>query len=531
MTERLRILVVDDEADSLLPVLAESLADRGYELLKESDPRLALTTLAIAKPDLVLLDLRFPGDDLEGTGVTTGGRLLTEIRRQFADLPVMVFTTCLDDADIPLEGFAEQPHARFAKPDFEGDSRWAESLDREIRETLDAVEFARQPPGFALPFVVGTSAEMAVVSRQVRLAARMTLNVLVYGETGTGKQSVAEAIHRLSGRSGHFKHFVCAGAGERELEVVLFGSQSAAAGGGAEGTGLLADASKGTLFLDEIQRMPLALQARLIELIEGGTTRRSLDDGSAHKVDARLIVATNHSLADLVADGYLLEEFAQRFSVLLISLPPLRRRLGDLPVLFEQFVQRANVATGRSILPVLRPETLAKLQDYLWPGNVHELENTLTRAVVNTTSNVLIPEDIDFGVVARKVALEKQPLSSASALSRQERALDGVADPSSADMTQVVGGLVDRALKLPTQDRHAFLRDATQGVLREHVLTELVRRLHDRFGRRVTHKDLLRELDPTSGAELTQEDCDRAIQRIRKFVNDSIRITDLDFNR
>lgn len=484
----IQVLLIDDEADTLLPTLAQDLEPMGFTLHKETRQARALASVASMAPDVILLDLHFPGDDLRKDGRTTGGELLTAIRRQFESIPVIVFTTRLDDVDIPREVFDEPPHGYFAKPDFQLNTDWPAALAQWMRNAIETVAFTRDYASVDLGFVLGDTKEMREVAGLVQTAARNTLNVLLYGETGTGKRGVAEAIHRLSGRRGRFEQLNCAGIDAHALEDILFGRLRGTATVAAEfHPGLFELAVQGTLFLDEIHRMPMILQDKLMHVIEQGKLHRP---GDSHDipVDIRLIAGSDHSLSDLVAEGLLRENLAYRLAGgLLISLPSLRQRLDDLPALFADFVARANQANGRSISAVLRPEALAKLHAHTWPGDIGEMELVIARAVVTTTSTVLQPEDIEF--------VQMGPQASRPA----------IAPNVPADNHElVIKALTDQLEALAPGPRYQFLKD--QGLpLRTEILTEFICRLRRKSGRKINHKALARELDPHTSLDTIRQ--------------------------
>lgn len=533
MTAATKILLVDDEADTLLPLLATWLEPRGFEISGLADPPRTQQVIANVQPDLVLLDLHFPGDDLLRDGSTTGGRLLGEIRQGFPNLPVMLFTTTLADLDRPEEGFREQPHARFAKPDFGHQRGWADSLDREMRETIRAAAFAREHAQEVLGFVVGETPAMVEVARQVRLAAGNRLGVLIYGEPGTGKQITALAIHRLSGRRGPFMNLDCAAGDPASLEAQLFGVPAGSAvPSSPRQPGLLEQSQHGTLFLDQIHRMPLPVQDRLKAFIDSGGTLPVAAGGPGVPLDVRFIAATQHDLAALADDDYLLPDLGHRIAVTLLALPPLRERLGDLPELFAVLLDKACMQLGRSVLPALRPETLERLRGHHWPGNIRELESTLMRAVASTTSNVLLPGDVvfsPFSQAQRKPALHG--LIADTELKQFGHELGVELEEDLAELREAAAGIVRRIWELPVNKRYQVVLD-TQGALRREMLTEFVRQLRARLRRKVRHKDLLGELDPISeSAEVQPDEWKRALDRVRQTINNSIRLTDLDFNQ
>lgn len=515
-----RVLLIDDEADTLLPTLAQDLEPMGFEFRKETNAARALRSVGSIKPDVILLDLHFPGDERHG-GRTTGGKLLTAIRRHFASIPVVVFTTRLDDPNIPLEVFEEQPHGRFAKPDFAGKCEWTSALARTLRDAVGTVRSNSNSDADNLGFLVGQTKEMRVVADMVRMAGRSTLNVLIYGETGTGKELAAKAIHDLSDRKGRFEHFNCSGVHPETLESTLFGHERGAfTGANTAREGLFELANEGTLFLDEIQGMPMFLQNNLMLIVESGQVRR-MGATRDKQVDVRLIVATNHNLSDLVADGVLREDLAQRLTCILLSLPPLRKRQEDLPELFKVFVDKANITLDKSVLDVLRPETLSKLQSYDWPGNIRELETTIARAVATTTSNVLLPEDIVFTELVRRRSVLVE--EDAPNVSNTSPTAGATTDHSNHN--HVVTALTDHLESLPVEERYPFLRKQSDQ-LRGAVLIEFIRRLRQQTGQRVTHEFLAAKLDPLS-------DRKKDLARIRQFVTTGckVKLTALECNQ
>jgi DNA-binding NtrC family response regulator len=503
----LHVLLVDDEAETLLPVLAQEMEDLGFRFDIETTAARTLGAVARGRPDAVLLDLHFPGDDERGVP-TTGGRLLAELKRAYPELSVVLFSTRLDDLDIPLEDFEANYDGCFAKPKFGVDRGWAAELASTIRVAVEAA--ARHSPEHmeSLGFLVGRTAAMKRAAALVRGAARHPLNVLIHGETGSGKQAVAEAIHRLSGRNGTFQQLNCSGIHEETMDAMLFGYERGAFTGAAKSApGLFELADGGTLFLDEIQRMPMALQNKLMLVLESKKIRR-MGGSTDIPVNARLVAATNHELSDLVKDELLREDLAYRLMVVQIVLPPLRERLDDLEELFGLALAKANRAVGGAVKQVLRPETLQKLRTHPWRGNVRELEATIQRAVARASSNILLPADIELTDLATPKAQASESPSTEG--SSQAEAISAVA-------------LFHRLDALPVEHRYAFVCQ-TDGSLRSEVLVEVVRALRSRQSRKVRHKDLAAYLDPLTHGP-------RDLERIRKMVHGSVNITELAFNQ
>jgi DNA-binding NtrC family response regulator len=248
-----------------------------------------------------------------------------------------------------------------------------------------------------LPELVGNAPSMLDVSRRIRLVAPRTTQVLIEGPTGSGKELVAEALHRLSPRSR--KPFVainCAAIPEALLEAELFGHTRGAFTGAVQGrVGRIESADGGTLFLDEIGEMPLALQAKLLRFVESGELQR-VGDNETVKVDVRIVAATHRPLARHAQDGRFRADLYYRLAVFLIRTPALSDHAQDLPLLVEHFLQQM----GRDE-PVKRVDAgaMAKLAAHEWPGNVRELEHVLERAAILAGNSTLITaQDIDFGI-------------------------------------------------------------------------------------------------------------------------------------
>jgi DNA-binding NtrC family response regulator len=248
-----------------------------------------------------------------------------------------------------------------------------------------------------LPELIGSAPCMLEISRRVRLVAPRLTPVLIEGPTGSGKELVAEALHRLSPRSR--KPFVainCAAIPETLLEAELFGHTRGAFTGAVQGrTGRIEAANGGTLFLDEIGEMPLALQSKLLRFVECGELQR-VGDNETVKVDVRIVAATHRPLAQHTQNGSFRPDLYYRLAVFLIRTPSLAEHGQDLPRLVEHFMQRLGRET-----PMKRvdPGALAKLAAHDWPGNVRELEHVLERGVILAGNEpVLTSREIDFGL-------------------------------------------------------------------------------------------------------------------------------------
>ena len=240
-----------------------------------------------------------------------------------------------------------------------------------------------------IPGLVGTSPGMREVVRKIKLYAAADAAVVVTGETGTGKELVARALHLLSPRrEREFVAVNCTAISEELLESELFGHEKGAFTGALRShRGRFERADRGTLFLDEIGDMPLRTQAKLLRVLEDGRIER-VGAETAVKVDVRVVAATNVALEQAVGQGRFRADLYHRLSVLRIHLPPLRERREDIPALIEHFLEEFNARYGRA-LRRLTPEAVGLLQSYLWPGNVRELRNVLERVYIEAGGELI----------------------------------------------------------------------------------------------------------------------------------------------
>lgn len=520
--ELIRLLLIDDEADHWAGMFDQGLKPYGFDLSIETHPGHAASAIRERSPHVILLDLHFPDDDQRTDGHTTGGALLSKIREDFSEIPVVVFTTRLADTDIPLEVFNHQPHGFFGKNQIaemqDAHKDWAPILAQALNQAIEVADMDRRTPESDMDFVVGSTASMHHVASLVRNAAKHTLTVLIYGESGTGKQGVAEAIHRLGKRKGLFEHLNCSGINEETLTAQLFGHEKGAyTGAVGEKPGLFELAHEGTLFLDEIQAMPPSLQNYLMTAIEKNTVRR-MGGVKDILVEVRLIVATNKPISELVADNVLREDLAYRLNRFPISLPPLRERKQDLRILWKHIIAKANEKLHRNVTDVFRPEVQTILEAYDWPGNIRELESVIEYAVATTPSNTLFPSDI----VIKPLLGKSQNTLISSTETGQQNVADAVDTYDSASDVQSIAMKIDG---MTLQERYAYLTGYRHPEIRKQVLIEIVKRLRQRQSKKVQHKDLadyldvikepkkdyerIRQMVVTSGIQLTKLDCNQ----------------------
>jgi len=381
-----RILIVDDE-ENMRHFLVKLLEAEGFEAAAAPDVPEALALAREGAWDLALLDMRLPGGD--------GIALLRSLRAEHPDLRG-VMITAFGSIDTAVEAMKAGAYDYVTKP-FRADDilrvvgRALEEarLRREVRDLRRAV---RARYGFAS--LVGRGPRMQAVFDQIPRIAHARSTVLICGESGTGKELVARAVHYESDRRDRpFIVIDCAAVPENLQESELFGHQRGAfTGAVATKRGLVEEADGGSLFLDEVGELSPATQAKLLRLLQEGTFRR-VGDTRLHQVDLRVIVATNRELAADVAAGRFREDLFYRLNVVAITLPPLRERAEDIPLLAQHFAEKYARETGKPVKALSR-ETLELLEGLPWPGNVRQLENAIERAVLYCEGELIRPADL-----------------------------------------------------------------------------------------------------------------------------------------
>jgi two-component system response regulator AtoC len=381
------ILVVDDDP-AMRHLLSVILTDNGWEARAVAAADEALRELDARDYDLVLTDVRMPGMD--------GLALLREIQRLRPDLTVIVMSA-YGAQDQALAAMKAGAYDYLSKP-FKRDEvvlvlRKAEERERLARENRRLrTELAH---GYGPSNLVGASAAMQEVLRQLRKVAPQKTTVLVTGESGTGKELVARAIHELSPRAALSFVAVNCGAIPAELiESELFGHvRGAFTDATRTRKGLAEEADGGTLFLDEIGELPVGLQVKLLRFLEDEEVR-PLGDVRARRVDVRVVAATGRDLRRAVDAGQFREDLLYRLDVVGVRLPPLRERRDDIPALAAHFLARHARLRPELAAVRLSDDAREALLAHRWPGNVRELEHALERAVVLAEGPVIREEDL-----------------------------------------------------------------------------------------------------------------------------------------
>ena len=383
------VLVIDDD-EKICWAFEQFLEGEGYCPNIANNAEEGLRRIAADKPDVVLLDVRLPG--------MSGLEALEEIKARHPWV-IVVIITAYDDVETTIEAMRLQAFDFVPKP-----------IDLDIVKSVLERAFRTQSVRSALPAdtadevptetqighrLVGKSSQMREIYKLIGVMASNTVTVLIEGETGTGKDLVARAIHAGSQRKE--KPFIpvdCGALPDDLLESELFGYEEGAfTGAKREGKpGRFELAHGGTLFLDEVGNMTPALQVKLLRALQTQEIER-LGGTRTLKVDVRVIAATNQELGDMVKRGQFREDLYYRFKRVALHLPSLRERREDIPLLVTHFLQLVQEELGKPIRGISE-EGMNLLQDYAWPGNVRELENCLRSAAALCRADVILPDDL-----------------------------------------------------------------------------------------------------------------------------------------
>ncbi|HEX6706528.1 MAG TPA: sigma-54 dependent transcriptional regulator [Albitalea sp.] len=393
-----RVLLIEDDEHFREGVLG-TLRLAGFEVQAFGRAGAALRTLPAAAHELVLTDLRLP--DMDGLEV------LAQCRAFDPELPVAVMTGHAD-IDTAVRAIREGAYDFVEKPF--GRDRLVTLVQRAVRQ----LRLARENRGLRSTLAAGTglaevlcgdSAAMRALRELILRIAPTPVDVLVCGETGTGKELVARALHDFSGRRGPFVAINCAALPEALIESELFGHESGAFTGAARSrTGRIEHAHQGTLFLDEIEAMPAALQAKLLRVLQEREVQR-LGANQATPVDVRVVAASNDDLEPLIAQGRFRADLYYRLNVVNLRLVPLRDRREDVAGLFEHFIRGAALRFSRPV-PEMAPGLPEALLAHAWPGNVRELKSAAERHVLGLPALPAAPVEAGRSLQATLEALE-----------------------------------------------------------------------------------------------------------------------------
>ena len=397
------ILVVDDDK-AMREAMARMLAKEGYRVLLAADGHEALALLRSSYINVVLADLRMPGLD--------GLDLLRTAKAMTPEVEVVLITgygTIGEAVKAMKEGaydFITKPFKRV-------------TLNRAVQKALERQSLVLENIALQRQLeeiqkqgdIIGTSQAMRQTLELVRQVSPTSATVLIQGESGTGKELIANAIHQWSQRKERpFIKVNCAALPETLLESELFGYEKGAFTGALfRKEGRFEMANGGTLFLDEVSDLSLSTQAKLLRVLQEGEFER-LGGTKTLKVDVRLVAATNTDLAQRVKEKRFREDLFYRLNVITVTLPPLRDRKEDIPLLAEHFLRIYTRKNNRDITGFSR-EAFDLILAYPWPGNVRELENAIERAVILSKGALIGPEDLPEAVSGHTGRERHQPIS------------------------------------------------------------------------------------------------------------------------
>lgn len=383
--ERFNLLLVDDEK-KILTSLKRILFDEPFHLYMTQSGQEALSIMKETDIHAALIDLMMPEMD--------GFSLLRQIKNEYPHIMVMIVTghgtirDAVDAIQMGAEDFIEKPFTseRIVNRIHQLRKMWR--LDRENRQLKEKMASLFRYDDF-----IGTSPATLHLKQMISRVGPCNETVLIQGETGTGKEVVAKAIHHHSQRASQpFVIVDCTTIHETMLESELFGHlKGAFTGAHTTGKGLVATADRGTLFLDEIGELPLRIQAKLLRLIQDKEIRPVGADRST-PVDVRIMAATNRNLEQEIKKKSFREDLYYRLTPLPLTVPPLRDRKADLPLLSRHFIQKYQ--TDFSIPEAISPHAFKVMEAYDWPGNVRELENVIRRILALSPHKVIQPEDL-----------------------------------------------------------------------------------------------------------------------------------------
>jgi two-component system response regulator AtoC len=402
------LLLVEDEAP-LRQAIAEQLADRGYHVEQAESGEVAIARLADFAFDIIITDLRLPGVD--------GSAVIEAAVARYPDIIAIVVTgygTVKDAVEAIKRGASD-----FVSKPFQIDELLhvlGSSLEQRRLKSENAYLRSQLEERYRFEGVIGKSRPMERLFQLLETVAPTNSTILITGETGTGKEVVARAIHHNGPRRLHrFVALNCSAIPETLLEAELFGHvRGAFTGAIGNRQGRLEQAHKGTVFLDEVGTMSAALQMKLLRVLQEREFER-VGDSHTTKVDVRVIAATNSDLARMVSEGQFREDLFYRLNVIPVQLPPLRERKEDIPLLVQHFLETLRAGAPLTV----SQEAMRRLMAFSWPGNVRQLENAIERAVALSAGRT----QIDVGDLPTEVQ-KAQETALSTAVTLPEDGLD-----------------------------------------------------------------------------------------------------------
>jgi two-component system response regulator PilR (NtrC family) len=394
MTQQASVLVVEDN-DLERQITAETLREEGFAVEEAANGHRAIELLQLSRFDTVLTDLMMPG--------MSGEELLIKVKERYPATQVVILTAH-GSIDSAVKATKDGAFNYLTKPTDRETLVIAVARASELaHEKQDNQLLRREVAGkLQIEGIIGQDPAIMDIIRIVQKVAPSNSTVLIQGESGTGKEVIARAIHRLSPRGQRpFVAINCSAIPATLIENELFGHERGAFTGATERKiGLIESADKSTLFLDEIADLDIGLQAKLLRVLQEREVRR-VGGNESIRVDVRLLAASNRNLADEVAEERFREDLYYRVNVVTITLPPLRDRRSDIPLLASHSLERfAHISNGTP--KELTREAMEVLLDYSWPGNVRQLESAIERATLLCEGEKILPRDLPQEVLRRK---------------------------------------------------------------------------------------------------------------------------------
>jgi len=392
-----KILIVEDE-NSMREVLKILLEGESYEVTSASEGLEGISHIDKDIFDLVITDIKMPGAD--------GFEVLKKVKN-ISPGTVVIMITAFGTTEAAIEAMKLGAYDYIHKPFKIDEIRLIVKKAIEKKRLTEEVSLLRDKVKitYSLENIIGQSPKMQELFRLVPKVAQSNSNALIIGESGSGKELVAMALHNLSNRKDrNFVAINCSAFPEGLLESELFGHMKGSFTGAVQNKqGLFEIADSGSLFLDEIGEMPINLQAKLLRVLENGTFRR-VGGTTDIKVDVRVISATNKDIKEEIASGRFREDLYYRLNVVPIHIPPLRERKEDIPLLVEHFLKKISDQPKK-----VTPEAMRILIDYPWKGNVRELENVVERVVLLTEKEEIIPAELPNEIIGYAEEIKEIP--------------------------------------------------------------------------------------------------------------------------
>jgi len=431
-----RILIADDE-DGLRWVLEKGFRGAGYQVTAVKDGTAALREAEAQPFDLILLDIRMPGMD----GLT----LLGHVRGKRPDAQVVIMTAH-GTVETAIQAMQKGAYDYLAKPfDIDEALLLAERalMARRLSQEVTSLKTGLREV-WEFGALVGRHPTMQEVYKTIGRVAASDVSVLLRGESGTGKEVVARALHHYSRRAGRpFVGISAAAIPATLLESELFGHEKGAFTDAKERRlGKLELAHGGTVFFDEIGDMPPELQVKLLRALQERTFER-VGGHELIRMDVRVLAATHRDLEAMMKSGKFREDLFYRLNVVSLSLPALRERRGDIPLLVEHFLSKYSETLGERVVV---PEAMDRLAGYEWPGNVRELENVIQRAMVMASGGVILPEHLPIGPVSAAAGVATDASLEEIIEKKMVECVRGLRGHASANLHSLMVGLVEKPL-------------------------------------------------------------------------------------